>query len=152
MGQKQKTEREERKRDRKLVITMASYVLQHHLGWHTQSRLGQILENKRQCWRKGYNAREQDKNLFLYSLNIWESKVRLTPIFGPARVKTFNTISILFTSGSPEIGKFLKEFQFFSLVFSKLCLVFNIKVIYLLSSSYLPGRWMGDSKLPISLN
>ena len=46
MGQKQKTEKkrekiEEEKKDRKLVITMASYALQRHLGWRTQSRLGQ---------------------------------------------------------------------------------------------------------------
>ena len=32
---------EKRERDRKLVITMASYPLQRHLGWLTQSRLGQ---------------------------------------------------------------------------------------------------------------
>ena len=40
----QKTEKKERKRkkeDRKLVITMASYTLQRHFGWRTQSRLGQ---------------------------------------------------------------------------------------------------------------
>ena len=30
-----------REKDRKLVITMASYALQRHLGWRTQSRLGQ---------------------------------------------------------------------------------------------------------------
>ena len=30
------------KRDRKLVITMASYALQRHLGWRTQSHLGQF--------------------------------------------------------------------------------------------------------------
>ena len=44
VGQKQKTEKyreEEKKRDQKLVIKMASYALQRHLGWHTQSRLGQ---------------------------------------------------------------------------------------------------------------
>ena len=42
VGQKQKMERErEKKRDRKLVITMTSYALQRHLGWRTQSRLGQ---------------------------------------------------------------------------------------------------------------
>ena len=42
VGQKQKTEKKERKRkkeDRKYVITMASYALQRHLGWRTQSRL-----------------------------------------------------------------------------------------------------------------
>ena len=44
VGQKQKTEkREEGKKDRKLVITMASYALQRHLGWHTQSRMGQNI-------------------------------------------------------------------------------------------------------------
>ena len=44
VGQKQKTERErtkKRKNERKLVITMASYAMQRHLGWRTQSRLGQ---------------------------------------------------------------------------------------------------------------
>ena len=42
MGQKQKTEKKKKKEeDRKLVITMASYALQRHLGWRTQSRLGQ---------------------------------------------------------------------------------------------------------------
>ena len=48
MGQKQKTEKyreEEKKRDQKFVIKMASYALQRHLGCHTQSRLGQ--ERKR---------------------------------------------------------------------------------------------------------
>ena len=38
VGQKQKTERErERKKeeDRKLLVTMASYALQRHLGWRT---------------------------------------------------------------------------------------------------------------------
>ena len=45
MGQKQKTEKRERKKeDRKLVITMASYALQR-LGWRTQSRLGQLETN-----------------------------------------------------------------------------------------------------------
>ena len=39
MGQKQQTERGERKKkeDRKLVITMASYALQSHLGWRMQA-------------------------------------------------------------------------------------------------------------------
>ena len=41
VGQKQKTEREERKRYRKWVITMAIYALQCYLGWSTQIRLGQ---------------------------------------------------------------------------------------------------------------
>ena len=43
VGQKQKTEKKkkERKSDRKLVITIASYALQRHLGWRTQIRLGQ---------------------------------------------------------------------------------------------------------------
>ena len=44
VGQKQKTDREKKrkiKEDRKLVITMASYALQRHLGWRTQSRPGQ---------------------------------------------------------------------------------------------------------------
>ena len=46
MGQKQKTEKKERKkergeRDRTMVITMASYALQRHLVWRTQSHLGQ---------------------------------------------------------------------------------------------------------------
>ena len=47
VGQKQKTEKKEkrRERDRKLVITMASYALQRHLGWRTQSRLGQKSES-----------------------------------------------------------------------------------------------------------
>ena len=30
------------KRDRKLVITMASYALQRHHGWRTESHLGQL--------------------------------------------------------------------------------------------------------------
>ena len=34
------------KKDRKLVITMASYALQRHLGWHTQSRLGQKIRDR----------------------------------------------------------------------------------------------------------
>ena len=44
VGQKQKTEKyreEEKKRDQKLVIKMASYALQRHLWGHTQSHLGQ---------------------------------------------------------------------------------------------------------------
>ena len=43
VDQKQNTERKEkkRKRDWPMVITMASYLLQRHLGWRTQSRLGQ---------------------------------------------------------------------------------------------------------------
>ena len=48
MGQKQKTEKKERKkergeRDRTMVIAMASYALQRHLVWRTQSCLGQNL-------------------------------------------------------------------------------------------------------------
>ena len=44
VGHKQKTERKrKKKRERKLVITMARYALQRHLGWRTQSRLGQFL-------------------------------------------------------------------------------------------------------------
>ena len=31
--------KKERKKERKWVIMMASYALQHHLGWRTQSRL-----------------------------------------------------------------------------------------------------------------
>ena len=46
VGQKEKTENRERERDRKLVITMASYALQRHLGWRTQSRLGQKKERR----------------------------------------------------------------------------------------------------------
>ena len=30
-------EKEQKRRDRKLVITMASYALQYHLGWCTQA-------------------------------------------------------------------------------------------------------------------
>ena len=46
VGQKQKTEKKEkkkreRKKEQKWVIAMASYALHHHLGWCTQSRLGQ---------------------------------------------------------------------------------------------------------------
>ena len=38
VGQKQRTEKErKRQKDKKLVITMASYALQCHLGWVTQS-------------------------------------------------------------------------------------------------------------------
>ena len=37
----EKKEREKRKKTKKLVITMASYALQRHLGWRTQSRLVQ---------------------------------------------------------------------------------------------------------------
>ena len=41
-GSKAKTKKErDREKDRKLVITMASYALQRHLGWRIQSRLGQ---------------------------------------------------------------------------------------------------------------
>ena len=43
VGQKQKTEKK-RKKDRKHVIAMASYALQRHLGWRTQSRLGQKIK------------------------------------------------------------------------------------------------------------
>ena len=32
------------KRDRKLVITMASHALQRHLGWRMQSCLGQLTK------------------------------------------------------------------------------------------------------------
>ena len=39
VGQNQKTEKK-REKDRTYVITMASYALQRHLGWRTQSRLG----------------------------------------------------------------------------------------------------------------
>ena len=48
-GSKGKNGDRERERDRKLVITMASYALQRHLGWRTQSRLGQkkVQELKR---------------------------------------------------------------------------------------------------------
>ena len=42
MGQKEKTEKKKRK-DQKYVITMASYALQRHLGWRTQSHLGQLM-------------------------------------------------------------------------------------------------------------
>ena len=35
--------RREKKKGRKLVITMASYALQRHLGWRTQSRLANKL-------------------------------------------------------------------------------------------------------------
>ena len=43
VGRKQKTEKkkEREKEERKWAITMASYALQCHLGWRTQSRLGQ---------------------------------------------------------------------------------------------------------------
>ena len=34
-----------RKRDWTMVITMASYALQRHLGWRTQSRLGQLIND-----------------------------------------------------------------------------------------------------------
>ena len=37
-----KKKKREKRRDRTMVITMASYALQHHLGWHTQSCLGQF--------------------------------------------------------------------------------------------------------------
>ena len=37
VGQKQKTEK---KKERKLVITMASYTLQRHLGWRTKKPPG----------------------------------------------------------------------------------------------------------------
>ena len=37
-------ERREKEEERKLVITMASYALQRHLVWRTQSRLGQKKE------------------------------------------------------------------------------------------------------------
>ena len=43
VGQKQKTEKKKEK-DRKYVIIMASYALQRHLGWRTQSRMGQHLK------------------------------------------------------------------------------------------------------------
>ena len=39
--------KERKKEDRKLVITMASYALQRHLGWRTQSCLGQNTPGKR---------------------------------------------------------------------------------------------------------
>ena len=52
VGQKQKTERE------KKIITMASYVLQCHLGWLTQSRLGQ----KRQMIQELYEVNHINSN------------------------------------------------------------------------------------------
>ena len=43
VGKKQKTEKKEKKKEEQtLVITMASYALQRHLGWRTQSRLGHL--------------------------------------------------------------------------------------------------------------
>ena len=45
-GSKGKNGDRERERDRKLVITMASYALQRHLGLRTQSRLGQKKERR----------------------------------------------------------------------------------------------------------
>ena len=39
-----KSKRRREKRDWTMVITMASYALQHHLGWCTQSRLGQFYQ------------------------------------------------------------------------------------------------------------
>ena len=41
-GSKAKDGERKKEEDRKLVITMASYTLQRHLGWLTQSRLGQF--------------------------------------------------------------------------------------------------------------
>ena len=35
-------EKEKKKEDRTMVMTMASYSLQRHIGWRMQSRLGQI--------------------------------------------------------------------------------------------------------------
>ena len=43
IGSKAK-DRDKKRKDRKLVITMASYALQRHLGWRTQSRLGRKCE------------------------------------------------------------------------------------------------------------
>ena len=43
VGQKQKREKKKKKKeDRTMVMTMASYSLQRHIGWRMQSRLGQI--------------------------------------------------------------------------------------------------------------
>ena len=46
VGQKQKMENREEKKVQKLVITIASYALQRHLGWPMQSRLGQNTKNQ----------------------------------------------------------------------------------------------------------
>ena len=45
VGPKQKTEKRERERERKLVKTMASYASQRPLGWRTQSPPGQFAKN-----------------------------------------------------------------------------------------------------------
>ena len=42
VGQKKKTEKK-KKRDRKLVITMASYALQRHHRWRTQAAWAKII-------------------------------------------------------------------------------------------------------------
>ena len=42
IGSKAKDGKE--KKERKLVIAMASYASQRHLGWRTQSCLGQLLD------------------------------------------------------------------------------------------------------------
>ena len=39
--------KERKKEERMLIITMASYTLQRHLMWRTQSRLGQFIQSNR---------------------------------------------------------------------------------------------------------
>ena len=45
-------EKKRREKDRKLVITMASYGLQRHLGWRTKSCLGQNKFDQQQIQLK----------------------------------------------------------------------------------------------------
>ena len=62
VGPKQKTEnKRERERDRKWVITMASYALQRHLGWRTQSRLGEKLFHTWEILRSGSKAKNGEE-------------------------------------------------------------------------------------------
>ena len=42
----EKRKKEERERDPTMVITMASYELQRHLGWRMQSHLGQNAQTR----------------------------------------------------------------------------------------------------------
>ena len=41
---KRQREKEKKREERKWVITMASYALQRHLVWRTESRIGQNKE------------------------------------------------------------------------------------------------------------
>ena len=73
VDQKQKTEKKRGKKERAKVgniITIASYELQCHLVWHTQSRLGQQLQFSTFFKTKFYNAFEPIFGLWRKQLTV----------------------------------------------------------------------------------